>query len=136
MPADAARLCRAGPALVSGQFAALGGAAVAGTALDLTTSPPDGYWVLSHSAAVACVSGAWHPDLAAGAIRPARVFPQGLFALPAMARTGSGSRRLGVRRNDGHADRPKAARLHYSADAARNPQAVRRRISRVLRNHA
>ena len=42
-----------------------------------------------------------HPDLAAGAVHPARIFPEDLHALSAMARAGSGARRLCVRRHDG-----------------------------------
>src|SRR5437879_13633 len=133
MPANAAGLCRAGPAMVSGQSAAPSGAAVARPALDLATSPPDWYRVLSYCPAVACISVARHPDLVAGTLRPPGVFSEGLFTLPAMARTGSGLGRMGVRRNDGHADRAEAARLHRPADAARNPQAVWRRLSSIFR---
>src|SRR4051794_34140366 len=133
MPANAVGLCRAGPPLVPRQSAAPRGAAFAGPALDLATSPPDGYRVLSYRPAVACLPTTRHPDLVAGAIRPTGVFSQGLFPFSAMARTGSGLGRLGVRRNDGDADRAEATRVRCPADPVRSPQAIWRRLSGIPR---
>ena len=102
------RICGARPALVPGQPAAHGRAAGARTALGDAAASCDRHRRLRGGAAVAVVSVRRHHDFVAGAVHPAGIFPENLHALSAMARAGSGARRLGVRRHDGAAARAQA----------------------------
>src|SRR5215204_2428926 len=73
-------------------------------------------------------------DFAARTVRPTRIFPEGIFAVPAMAGTGSDPGGVGVRRHDGHADRAKISRLYRAPDQPRHPQEIRRQPSRACRH--
>src|ERR1700731_1282243 len=116
MPAVASGFCRPRPPLVSRQPTASGGSAGTWTALGIAASFAHRDRFLYHRAALVDVPGARHPDLVAGTIRPARIFPEGLFAVSKMARAGSRARRVGLRRNDGIADRTETARLYFGRD--------------------
>ena len=109
------------PALVPGQSAASGAAADPRLSLGIAASSADGNRIVSHRAALADFSRIRNPGLAAGAVRPARIFPEGIFAVSAMAGTGSGPGGVGVRRHDGHADRAETSRLHRAADRTATP---------------
>ncbi len=69
----------------------------------------DRHRLLHRGAAVAPVPAHRHPDLVAGAVHPAGIFPEDLHALSAMAGAGSGARRLRVRRHDGTAARARSS---------------------------
>src|SRR3954453_13267481 len=116
MPAVTAGFCGPRPPLVPRQPAASRGAAGPRTALDIATAFAYRNRFVHYCAALAIVPRAWNSDLVAGAIRPAGIFPEGLFAVSKMARAGSRPRRVGVRRNNGIADRTEAARLHPGGD--------------------
>src|SRR5206468_9430391 len=113
--AHAFGFCRPRPALVPGQSTTSGVAAHARISLGFAASFADRNWIISHRAALADLSGVWNPGIAAGAIRPARIFSKGIFAVSHLAGAGSDPGGMGVRRHDGHADRAKAAGVHRAA---------------------
>ena len=127
--------CRPRPALVSGQSAASGAAADPRLSLGIAASFADRNWIISHRAALADLSGVRNPGVAAGAIRPARVLPERVLAVSAMAGAGSDPGGLGVRRHDGNADRAEAARLPCAADRSRDAEEIRRRLPGAGRHH-
>ena len=73
---------RARPAMVSGQPAAPGGSAGARAALGVAASSADRHRIVSDRAALVDLSDVRHPDFVAGAIRPARIFPERLSLFP------------------------------------------------------
>src|SRR5450759_2129068 len=85
MPAFAAGFRRARPAMVPGQPPAYGSSAGARPPLGVAASPADWNWIVSDRPAVADLSGAWNPDLLAGAVCPARIFSEGIFTISTMA---------------------------------------------------
>src|SRR3954469_5042734 len=117
MSAVAIGFCRARPALVPRQPSTSRGSPRTPAALGVAASSAHRDRRISHRAALADLSGARDLDIAAGTIRPARVFSEGIFTLSDLARSGSDPRRLGLSRHDGIADRPKTARFHPAADA-------------------
>ena len=80
-PPIAVGFCRARQALVPGQSAASGGASVARLSLGLAASSADRNRILSDGAALAHLSGARNPGIAAGAVCQARIFSEGIFAV-------------------------------------------------------
>ena len=123
VPALAHRICGARPPLVPGQSAARGRVVRARPALGDAPAPCDRHRLVCGGPAVALVPVHRHPDLVAGAVHPAGVFPEDLHALSAVARTGSGARGLRLRRHHGAAALAEADRL--SGDAARPRDAPR-----------
>src|SRR5439155_25926861 len=113
--AHAFGFCRPRPALVPRQPAASGVAAHARLSLGIAASFADRNWIISHRAALADLSGVWNPGIAAGAIRPARILPERIFAISDLAGAGPDPGSMGVRRHHGHADRAKAAGLYRAA---------------------
>ena len=103
--AHAFGFCSARQALVPGQSAASGASSDTRLSLAFSASFADGYWIVSHRAALANLSGFRNPGIAAGAIRPARVLPERILSVSTMAGTGSYPGGLGFLRHDGDADR-------------------------------
>jgi membrane glycosyltransferase len=114
--------------MVPRQPAASGRPSGAQVALGVAAASVDRDRGISHRAALAALSGARDIDLVAGAICPARVFSERIFAVPHMARAGSCPGCLGFPRHDGIADRAKTARFRLAANATGIPEAVRRRL--------
>ena len=135
IPAHAFGFCRARQALVPGQSTASGAASNTRLSLGFAPSFADGYWIVSHRAALADLSGVRNLGIAAGAIRPAGVLPEGLLAVSTMAGARSDTGGVGLRRHDGNADCAKAARLPRAADGSRHTEEVRWRPSGTGRHY-
>src|SRR5438309_6563579 len=127
VPAVAAGFRRPRPAMVPGQPAASGRAAGARPALGVAASPAHRNRIVSDGAALADLSGAWNPDLVAGAVCPARIFSERIFAISAVAGAGPDPRGLGLPRHDGTADRSQTPGLPAAAHPTRKSTAVRGR---------
>ena len=125
-PALAHRIRGARPALVPGQSAACGRAAGARPALGEPAASADRHRLLRGGAAVAVVPVRRHPDRAAGAVHPPRIFSENLHALSAMAGAGPDPRRVGVRRHHGAPARAETHRLFRHAGGPDRAAAVRR----------
>src|SRR3954465_8850394 len=121
-------LRRAGQAMVPGQSAAPGRIAVARISLGLASPSAHRNRIVSHRTAVAGVFDAGNPDLAAGTIRSSGIFSEGIFTFSDLAGAGSDPGGVGVRGNDGHADRAEAAGLSAAVDAPRDAEEVRGRL--------
>src|SRR5262245_973889 len=102
MSTDACRLRGQGPALVSGQSATYWSSSGKRTALGLSFAPADGSWLIFDFTLLAVVPYVGYCSVVAGSIHPARIFPAGFLAVSAMASTGSGSSRLGLRGYNGY----------------------------------
>src|SRR6266566_7300850 len=127
VPAVAAGFRRPRPAMVPGQPAASGRAAGARPALGVAASPAHRNRIVSDGAALADLSGAWNPDLVAGAVCPARIFSERIFAISAVAGAGPDPRGLGLPTHDGTADRSLTPGLPAAAHPTRKSTAVRGR---------
>src|SRR3954454_17714223 len=126
MSAVAAGFRGARQAMVPGQPAASGGASGAPLELGLAASSAHRYRRVSHRAAVVDLSRARNPDILAGAVCPARVFPQRIFTVSELAGSGPGARRMGFPRHDGIAAAAETARRCAAFDASGKPKAVPR----------